>query len=137
MQVRQLVSTGTAAGSRMVSAALGILQLSLGARLLSPSEYGAAAVAIAFAAIASTAFEPPILGYQRLGSHVRDTTGHNDGPRAAARASLTLMAGCGLAVFAAMSLVGGSPLYYLATGIWILSLVQLRWVTVQYLNWGS
>lgn len=125
--------------SRLATATFGLLQLSLVARLLPPPEYAAMAAATAVSAYLNLVAEPAILGYERLGNHDRgkDLASGPSAARPAALSQLTTVAVLGLAGLAVWALVAGEPWLAAGSVLWAASLVQMRWVSVQYLLWNE
>lgn len=123
--------------SRAGQAALGLAQLSALARILPPSEFALVASAIAISAYLQISSEPAILGYQRLGRHHRSEDFDPSGPRASAAGFLLLWSGFVPVGVVIVALSIGQPLTGLAVAAWAVSLVQIRWVSIQYLNWSD
>lgn len=125
--------------ARIASAGLSLVQISSVARLLVPSEYAIVATASALSGYFMLLAEPPILGYERRGHHDR-AVDLQDTPEAARPAALSQLAAIGFVLVAGLvvwAVVAGDPGLAVAAGVWAVSLVQLRWVSVQYLMWNE
>lgn len=125
--------------TRFATACFGLLQLSLLARLLPTAEYAVMAAAMAVSAYMNLLAEPAILGYERLGNHVRakDLSASPSAARPAALSQLTSVALIALGALAIWAVATGEPWLAAGSVLWAASLVQIRWVSVQYLLWGE
>lgn len=121
--------------TRASAAAFGLLQLSVLARLLPASEYAIVAASIAVAAYFQLLGEAPISGYQRLGNHRKEQDSEPGGARSSADSvlmSLAVVIPLGGALWGAVT---DSFLLSVAIALWVVSLIQVYWSSVQYLNW--
>lgn len=132
--------TGTAAlllGSRVATALVGLLQLSVLARFLPADQFGIAAVAVAAATYICMLGEPPIVGFERVGAQDDGLDLARDEARLAAQAVLALTAAMILVMAFVWGLLNRDTAFAVAVAIWAISFIQLRWSTVQFLQWGQ
>ena len=125
------------AGSRVLTAILGLVQLSALARILPTESYAVVAAAIAAAAYVQLTGEPAILGYERLGHHERASDFRPRGARSVASTVLLLIWFIVLLSAFVWGLLRRDTWMAMGVALWAVSLVQLRWVSTQYLNWGA
>lgn len=121
--------------TRATAAFVGVIQMSLLARILPTDQYGVMAAAVALSTYLQLLGEPAVLSYRRLGHHERS---QDSEPGAARSSSFTVLAILAVVV-PVVSVVWGvlvGPLWLsVGAGLWVVSLVQLRWVSIQLLNW--
>lgn len=122
--------------ARVLSSALALVQLSILARLLESDQFALAAAAVAVATYLQLLPEPLIAGYERLGHHDLREDLKAGLPRSAVRAALATLAAIGPVVGTAVGFISGRPVLAFATSLWVVSMVQFRWASVQLLNWN-
>lgn len=121
--------------TRITAAVFGVLQLSVIARMLPADQFALVAGAMALAAYVQLTAEPAILGYQRLGHQ----DPKEDGERGEARsASQSLLLGLGV-ITVGIAIAWGAFVgpfgLTIAFALWTISVVQMRWASIQLLNW--
>lgn len=121
--------------SRVSSSLLGLAQLSVLARVLPAEQFALVAAATAAATYMALLGEPAVLGYERLGKHAREHDSTTGESRSVAHTVTMLLMVVAPTIAVLIGLVMGKPLCSLVVALWAVSLVQLRWVSVQYLNW--
>lgn len=123
-------------GSRLLTGGLGLIQLMALTRFLSPEQFGVSALCIAAASYVCLLGEPPIVAYERLGAHDERSNLIEDKVRLAAQSALTVTGLLLLTLGVIWGLVTSGGAAGAAVSVWAISLIQLRWTSVQVLNWG-